>query len=409
MESKEKIKIEKNISIKKNCKDIKIDSSKKNKVFKLLLIVLIIILVIVIVIVLSYFFLKKFQRSSKNEEKFESENKNYISASYSVQSGKQVQLFSPEKIGVKDNDYTVEIIENYDNLRNLRSIDVEKGSYIPSESGDLSIKITFKLILGNLNEIFKNNKELIKVDLSNLEMKNILGMNYTFSRCLNLKQINFEGINSNSLLDMAYTFENCKNLKKLNLSPIKTGKLRMIKGIFSECYKLEIIDISSFEKVDNNLFEGIQSKPNIIANEKTSGTILNIFFNLFYIKINITIIEIQKNKTDIVKDCIIGENEKCKDCSNIFPGSCLSCNKGYYFPFNENNHTKCLSCNNTIQNCLTCFGDINYIVCSSCYSNFKLVNNKCQKNMEKKCIIGENEKCKTLRRKRRFYVQMQIL
>ena len=112
MESNEKIKIEKNISIKKNSNDIKIDISKKNKYFKLFLIVLIIILVIGIVIVLSVF-LKKYSKKSDNKEnqkeKIESENKNYINASYSVQSGKQVQLFNPEKIGVKDNDYKVEI------------------------------------------------------------------------------------------------------------------------------------------------------------------------------------------------------------------------------------------------------------------------------------------------------------
>ena len=373
------------------------EKSNKRQPYKIFLITLVIFNIILIIGIcfLLYFLIYKIKSNNieNSIDKEELENKNSISATYSVQSGKKVQLFNPEKISIKDDDYIVETLESNNNLRNLRSITVDKGSYVPTESGYLSIKITFKIILNNLNEIFQNSKELIKVDLSNLEMKNVLSMNSTFSGCLNLDYINFEGVNSNSLLDMAYTFEKCNNLKNLNLSPIKTGNLRVVKGIFSDCDKLEIINITSFDKVDKSIFEGIKSKPNIIANENTSGAILNIFYNLFNINVNVTIIKYQNN-SDKIRECMIGEKEKCKECNSMIPGNCLSCNEGYYLPFNEINNTKCLPCN-IIENCLTCFGDKNYIVCSSCDSSFKLENNRCLKIKKEKCVIGENEKCKS--------------
>ena len=397
---KNNIDTEKIYSIKKKHEEIDIVPLKMNPNLKKFLFALIIlnIILIIIIVILSYFVIKSLKKSDKVEiinkytEKEKNENTNFISGIYSVESGKKLQIFNPEKVSLKEDDYNIEILSGNNNLRNLGPISINNGSYTPSESGYINLKIIFKVTLNNLNEVFKDIKELINVDLSHFEMENVLSMNSTFSGCLNLNNINFEGINSNNLIDMAYTFENCKNLKNLDLSPIKSGKLRIIKGIFSECDNLENINISSFEKIDQNLFEGIKSKPNIIANENTSGEILNIFHNLF--NINITIIETPKKENHIIKDCILGENEKCKECSSFHSKSCLSCNNGYYIPFNENNYPKCLPCNKTIKNCFTCFGDINYIVCSSCYPKFILKNNKCLNSEIKKCIIGEKEKCK---------------
>ena len=209
-------------------------------------------------------------------------------------------------MNLSEDDYYIEILDKNSNLRNLRIVSDVKGYYIPDESGEKSFKINFKIILNNLNDIFKNNKELIKVDLSNLEMEKILSMNSSFSGCENLKQINLEGINTNSLIDMAYTFEKCKNLKNLDLSPIKPNNSLNAKGIFSECDKLEIINISSFEKVDEDMFKGIKSLPNIISNQYASISISNIFQILFNININITIIEDKKNYNKTEK-CFLGE------------------------------------------------------------------------------------------------------
>ena len=374
---------------------------QKYKIFNIILIIFNIIFIIGICLIV-FFFIKKFNDNKKSLE--EISHNNVISATYSVKSGKKVQLFNPAKINLKDDDYVIETLEKNNNLRHLENLNVEKGSYIPNESGYLSIRIKFKIILNTLNEIFKDNQDLIKVDLSNLEMKKVSSMNSSFSGCLNLNEINLEGINTNNLLDMTYTFEKCNHLKNINLSPINADNLRYTKGIFSQCDNLELINISSFKKVNDNMFEGIKSKPNIIANQNASMAISNIFYNMFNININVTIVNYQ-NKTKMDSQCIIGENEKCKECNDIIPGNCLTCNKGFYLPFNEINNKECLSCNE-IKNCSTCFGDKYHIVCSSCDSSFYLENNKCIKKQKKeKCFIGENEKCKDCKEEEDFIDQ----
>ena len=391
---------------------------KKIKKFNIVLIILNILFIIGIGILI--FFLLKSKKQTKEEvissqEKDQTEelttnkvskNNNTIIGTYYIKSGDKFQLFNPEKLNLTEDDYYIESLDSNNNLRNLRAIKDDKGYYTPDESGERSFKIIFKIILKSLNDIFKDNRELIKVDLSSLEMEKVLSMNSSFSGCENLKEVNLERINTNNLVDMSYTFEKCNNLKNLDLSSIKPNNILNTKGIFSECDKLEIINISSFEKVDESMFEGIKSKPNIISNQYASKSISNIFQYLFNININITIIENKEihNRTD---KCIIGENEKCKECSRTIPENCLTCNKGFYLPLNEIDNKVCLPCNK-IENCSSCFGDKYHIVCSSCDSLFYLENNKCIKKEKKEsCIIGENEKCKSCKEEEDLIDQCQ--
>ena len=391
MKTIDEINREKNAKFKKVAR---VDESpfRKMKIFNLILICFNIIFIIAICC-LIYLLIKRKNKNIMEEKTEHIIDQNSISAVYSIKSGQKIKLFNPDKIGLKEDDYIIEINEKNNNLRNLKSLNTENGFYIPNESGNLGIKIKFKSIISNFNEFFKDNNELIKVDLSNFEMKNIKSMNSSFSGCSNLNEVNLEGINTNNFLDMSYTFEKCKNLKNINLSPIKSDNIRNTKGIFSECDNLETVNISSFEIVNDNMFEGIKSRPNIIANQKISATISNIFYNMFNININITIVE-NKNHIENSKQCSLGENEKCKECNYAIPENCLTCNKGFYLPFNEKENKICLPCNK-IKNCSTCFGDKYYIACSSCESSFYLENNECKKIQKlKKCVTGEKEKCK---------------
>ena len=228
-------------------------------------------------------------------------------------------------------------------------------------------------------------------------MKEVLSMDSTFSECSSLKEINLEGINTQNLMSMEYTFENCNELKNIDLSPIKAHK---IESIFSGCEKLEVINISSFENMSNNMFNGIKSKPNIIGNNYISTQISQIFYNLFNVYINVTIFEYNNhdnknnnNTNKTINQCILGEKEKCKKCSKIIPKNCLICNDGYYLPFNEYDNKECLPCNK-VKHCASCYGDKNFITCSSCEKEYYLENNICVKQKEL-CVIGEKEKCKT--------------
>ena len=235
MKSNEDIKIEnteKNESVQKISVENIQNKFKKIKTFNIVLIILNILFIIGIGL-LVFFLLKSKKETNekvvslkeKEEIKELTSNKlsknNTIIGTYSIKSGEKFQLFNPEKLNLTGDDYYIESLDKNNSLRNLRAINDDKGYYIPEETGEKSFKIVFKIILKNLNDIFKDNQELIKVDLSNLEMEKVLSMNSSFSGCENLKEVNLEGVNPNNLVDMAYTFEKCNNLKKLDLSSIK--------------------------------------------------------------------------------------------------------------------------------------------------------------------------------------------
>ena len=207
--------------------------TKKSKINTIFLIIIFVILLILLFIIL-YFIIKN-KNDKKNNDIKDTENKtiieqNYIDASYSVKQGKQIYIFNPGKINLNDEDYYIEQINKQEvdknNLRSLKILDIKNGVFIPDFSGILSVKINLKKNLNSLDNLFKDNNELIKVNLTNLNMNEIKSMNSTFSGCSNLNEINFEGTNTNNLQLMENTFKNCTNLRYLNLSPLNTSNLK---------------------------------------------------------------------------------------------------------------------------------------------------------------------------------------
>lgn len=376
------------------------EKPKKKKESKLLifLIITIFFLIVIICLLLIYFLIIKKDKKNKEAKIITYDNSkeeaydNSIEATYDVKSGKEMSFLNPYDIALKNEDYTIEEInfssEEKNNLRLLKVISVNNGKYIPTNSGILSAKINFKNNLNSINGLFKDNKELIKVKLSNFNMSEITSMKSTFSGCSNLSEVNFEGIDTSKLVDMGKTFENCTELKKLDLSPIDATNLLNMENLFSGCNKLETINLSSFSSINNDIFNGIKSKPDIIANDLILNNITRIFKDLFSINININIL-----KYSITK-CVIGKNEKCKTCSKKIKTNCLTCNEGYYLPYHEMVNKKCLPCN-IIENCASCFGEKDYTICLSCESGYNLINNKCEEKFAQTCEIGEKEKCKT--------------
>ena len=358
----------------------------------------------IIIFLLKYLFIIKKEKNvednkettikEEEEENKENNENNSIEASYYTMAGKEIQLINPDEVGLKDNDYYIKEIEfisaDKTNLRNLKLLTINNGKYLPLTSGILSTKIILKNKLRTLDNLFKDNKDLIKINLGNLNMEEVISMKSTFSGCSNLTEINLDGVNSSNLIKMENTFENCTELKNVNLSPLNTSNLENMTNIFSGCEKLETIDLTSFKHVFNDSFNGIKSKPDIIANELISNEIKNIFQKLFSIDINIII-----NIFDIDKqgECKIGENEKCKTCSRKIKSNCLTCNEGFYLPYYELDNKVCLPCN-IIEHCISCYGEKDYIFCSLCESGYELEENKCQKKVVKNCIIGEKEKCR---------------
>ena len=90
-----------------------------------------------------------------------------------------------------------------------------------------------------------------------------------------------------------------------------------------------------------------------------------------------------------IKNCEIGENEKCMECDDGkqgFNDRCKKCNPGYYYDLNYN---KSICQKIDIDNCIEAEMVSNYLRCLKCSKSFMLYENLCFKA----CDEGENEKC----------------
>ena len=89
-----------------------------------------------------------------------------------------------------------------------------------------------------------------------------------------------------------------------------------------------------------------------------------------------------------IKDCNIGENEKCLECKTEIGenNQCLNCNEGYYLDINYNKE-ECKKIE--IDNCIEVILESNNLKCVNCSLGFMLYNNECIEA----CDIGDNEKC----------------
>ena len=150
--------------------------------------------------------------------------------------------------------------------------------------GEYNIKIKFKYIKGNCEELFSNKDYIIKVDLTSFNASNVTTMEKMFYNCKNLKSVNLSHINAQKLTNIKEMFYGCNNLTSVNLSSFNiknvtdlsymfshsglqkinlnfsnTNNLKNIKGLFSYCENLEIVDFSSFNT--ENVTTIILNKP----------------------------------------------------------------------------------------------------------------------------------------------------
>ena len=384
----------------------KIYSNKKKKKIVLILSIIIILLILIISFLCVYFlYIKKNKTETEKEPEEETETetengtKNKIKAVYKTTSGEKIKLLNDKNI--KKEAYKIILLENNKKLRNLNNI--INSEFTPDVNGDISVNIEFKKSVNNLQSLFENIIQLKRIDLTNFDMSNVINMDSMFEGCTSLEDVILTGVNTENLKSMNYLFKNCKNLKEVDLSPINSENVENMTSIFEGCENINSINISSFPNIENDALNGINSKVNIISNERISDLLNRFSLNNLNININIIIINI------VSQSCEIGEKEKCKECSSLLKGNCLSCNDGYYLPIESSNRPICSSCK--IEHCKKCIGTSSFVLCQECEEGFILDKNECksintvtteiektedtatEEPEEEDCIIGIEEKC----------------
>ena len=119
-----------------------------------------------------------------------------------------------------------------------------------------------------MDEMFRECQSLVDLDLSGMDLSNIISMKSTFSRCTKLDVSNFD---TSNVEDMRAMFKMCRSLEQLDLSNFDTFIVHSMAGMFADCSNLKTLNLSGFS------FKRVTSIYRMFANcrELTSLT-LNI-------------------------------------------------------------------------------------------------------------------------------------
>ena len=112
------------------------------------------------------------------------------------------------------------------------------------------VKFIFKRLLYNMSFMFSGCRDLILIDLSQVNTSKVNNMEYMFRECNNLIKANFNSFNTNKVVNMRGMFYRCESLISLDLSSFKTNKVTDMSEMFYGCHSLETLNLNSF-KVKN--------------------------------------------------------------------------------------------------------------------------------------------------------------
>ena len=106
----------------------------------------------------------------------------------------------------------------------------------------------------NFNRTFAYLSILEELDLSNLNTSKATDMGYMFRSSGNLTELDLSSFDTSNVIDMEYMFCNDRKLKRLNILSFNTKKLEKAERMFYDMQELEELDISSFSSENINSF-----------------------------------------------------------------------------------------------------------------------------------------------------------
>jgi len=118
--------------------------------------------------------------------------------------------------------------------------------FIPEKEGVFNIKLKINNCIKDCSHMFYGCKNIINIDLSFFNSKNINNMSYIFYDCINLEKINLSSFDTKNVTNMESMFDNCNNIESIDLSSFDTKNVINMMYMFVSCKKLEYIDLSSF-------------------------------------------------------------------------------------------------------------------------------------------------------------------
>ena len=139
----------------------------------------------------------------------------------------------------------------------INKIKYEYNNYfIPKETGIYSIELKLKNNIKDCSCLFFRCNNIVDIDLSSFDSKEVTNMKYMFAKCENLSNINLSHFNTKNVTCMRGMFSSCKNLVNIDVSYFNTEKVTNMFGMFRGCEKLKDLNLSNFntKNINNMLY-----------------------------------------------------------------------------------------------------------------------------------------------------------
>ena len=112
--------------------------------------------------------------------------------------------------------------------------------------GKYEIKYIFNENIEKASFMFFECNNLINIDLSDFNTRNITNMRSMFNGCISLKELDLSNFNTINVTNMNYMFRECNSLVNINLTNFKTQNVINMSNMFNRCNSLAYIDLSNF-------------------------------------------------------------------------------------------------------------------------------------------------------------------
>ena len=108
------------------------------------------------------------------------------------------------------------------------------------------IKIIWNDAVTNCSKMFYNLANIIKINMTNFNMPNIINMSHMFYGCSSLKELDLSHIDNPKVSNMSYLFSGCKALALNNLSTFNTQKVKSMSRMFESCENIVSLNLDNF-------------------------------------------------------------------------------------------------------------------------------------------------------------------
>lgn len=134
-----------------------------------------------------------------------------------------------------------------------------------------SVRFAGNIKAQTLVGMFKECKDLVSVDFTNLNTSDVASMIMMFYQCYSLTSVNFgSGFNTSNVEALDHLFKSCHTLTSLDLSSFNIAKVKSMSYMFYDCYVLQSITLGNFD------MQNVSETTNMFGNNRSKVMTLNL-------------------------------------------------------------------------------------------------------------------------------------